>query len=692
MVNIGPSHPSTHGVFRAVVHLDGEIVTKVVPHIGYLHRGLEKMAENRTYMQIMPLTDRLDYVGSMYSNWAYCRALERLAGIRVPERAEYLRVIVCELQRIASHMMGIGSSAADTGATTGFVYAFEQREMIIELFEELCGSRLTYNYVRPGGVSFDVPEGWVEGVRAFIKQNPKAMMELDSLFLGNVIARARLKGIGVLSAQDAIDWGVSGPTARGSGIDWDMRHDDPYSVYPRLDFDVPVGDNGDCYDRARVKVFECIESCKLVEQALDQIEPGPVHAPGLPRLIAPPEGEAYDHIESARGSLGVYLVSDGGTRPARMHVRSPAFCNLAVIDLTRPRLHAFRPRGDHRVARPRVRGGGPMNSLAALVAGMDPANLPWLGLAWGVLLGLVAGVAIALATMAGVWGERKVCGRIHLRYGPQQAGPFGLLQVPADTLKLLLKEDIIPSSAEPFLFKIAPLIVFAPVAMSMVVVPFWAHWAPLDTTVGLLFFLAVPSLSVIGVLVGGWSSHNTFATLGGLRGAAQMVSYEIPRTLSVLAVVLLAGSMRPTAVVGAWRWWWIPLLAIALVNFFIASIAELNRGPFDIAEAESELVAGYFADYSGIRWSIFMMSEYGGMLVAGLFIGSVFLGLPAWLPGPLGLIGVIAVAVIVAVIMIWAKWTFPRLRQDQLMSFAWKVLTPLALLQLVIVGLVLPWL
>jgi NADH-quinone oxidoreductase subunit D len=331
VVNIGPSHPSTHGVFRAVVHLDGEIVTKIEPHIGYLHRGIEKMAENRTYLQIVPLTDRLDYVGSMYANWAYCRAVERLAGIRVPERAEYMRVIVCELQRIASHMMGIGASANDTGAATAFIYAFDQREHVIELFESLCGARLTYNFVRPGGVSFDAPEGWLDEVRTFVKQHPAAIMELDSLFFGNAIARGRMKGIGVLPAEEAVAWGVSGPSARGSGVVWDMRRHDPYSVYPRFDFEIPVGERGDAYDRGRVKIFECIESCRIIEQALDQIEPGAVRVPGLQRLITPPAGDAYDHIESARGSLGVYLVSDGGPRPVRMHVRSPAFCNLAVI-------------------------------------------------------------------------------------------------------------------------------------------------------------------------------------------------------------------------------------------------------------------------------------------------------------------------------------------------------------------------
>jgi NADH-quinone oxidoreductase subunit D len=279
------------------------------------------------------LTDRLDYVGSMYANWAYCRAVERLAGIRVPERAEFIRVIVCELQRIASHMMGIGSSGADTGAFTAFMYAFAQRELVVDLFEALSGSRLTYNYVRPGGVAADLPEGWIEQCRAFVAQHPASMLELDRLLFGNVIARARLKGIGVLDPTDAVSWGATGPTARGSGVSWDLRRDDPYSVYPLFDFDVPLGENGDCYDRARVRLWECVESCRIIGQALEAIEPGPIHAPGLPRLLAPRPGDAYDHIESARGSLGVYLVSDGSPRPYRMKVRSPAFCNLALLPM-----------------------------------------------------------------------------------------------------------------------------------------------------------------------------------------------------------------------------------------------------------------------------------------------------------------------------------------------------------------------
>lgn len=333
VVNVGPSHPSTHGVGRFVVHLDGDVVVKVDPLIGYLHRGIEKMAENRTYVQVVPLTDRLDYVGSMYANWAYCRAVERLAGITAPERAEYLRTIVCELQRIASHMMGIGSAAADTGAFTMFIYAFDVRERIVEFFEALCGNRLTYNYVRPGGVYMDAPEGWLGDVLSFARSLPKDLDEMDKLFFGNTITRSRLKDIGVLSAEDAVACGASGPVARASGVNLDIRKHEPYSVYPRMEFDIVLGDKGDAYDRNRVRLLECYESAKIIEQAVAQIPGGLVKTDGLLRLITPPPGEAYDQIESARGTLGVFVASDGGPRPYRMHVRSPAFCNLALLPM-----------------------------------------------------------------------------------------------------------------------------------------------------------------------------------------------------------------------------------------------------------------------------------------------------------------------------------------------------------------------
>ncbi|MDO8950949.1 MAG: NADH-quinone oxidoreductase subunit NuoH [Actinomycetota bacterium] len=313
-------------------------------------------------------------------------------------------------------------------------------------------------------------------------------------------------------------------------------------------------------------------------------------------------------------------------------------------------------------------------------------------LLWGFLWGVASVATIAGGAILGVWWERKVSARIQMRYGPQQIGPYGSLQMIADVPKLLFKEDIVPDLADKAIFKLAPLFVFGPVATSMVVIPFAAGWAPVDMSVGILFFLAVPSIEVIAILLSAWASHNTLSTIGGLRATAQMISYEIPRSLAVLSVVLLAGSLRPLDVLAAWQWWWAPLTFVGFVIYFIASIAEMNRGPFDIPEADSELVAGYFADYSGMRWASFMMAEYGSMIAASLFGAVVFFGGGWPLTGAAGVVLLVIKTVLIMTAVMWVKWTFPRPRQDQLMSFCWKVLTPLALLQLVVVGAVLPWL
>jgi NADH-quinone oxidoreductase subunit H len=308
------------------------------------------------------------------------------------------------------------------------------------------------------------------------------------------------------------------------------------------------------------------------------------------------------------------------------------------------------------------------------------------GFAWGAVVGLAGGLVIALGALVGVWAERKVSARIQMRFGPQEAGPFGLLQTLADTVKLVLKEDITPSQADVPIFRAAPLIVFVPVAASLAVVPVAKGWAAFNIPTGVLFFLAVPAVSVIGVLLAGWASRNTYASIGGIRGATQMVSYELPRTLSVLSLCVLAGTISTVGIHDAFRLWWLPVNAIGFVVYFIASIAELNRGPFDLPEAESELVAGYFADYSGIRWSVFMMAEYGGIVAASLFGAAVFFGGGFGVSGVAGAVIFAAIAAAIALAMLWVKWTFPRMRPDQLMSLAWKVLTPMALVQLLVAG------
>ena len=331
VINMGPVHPSTHGVFRMRLTLDGEVIVNIEPVFGYLHRGIEKLAEERTYTQIIPLTDRLDYLASMSNNFAYVLAVEKLAGISVPERAEYLRVIMAELQRIASHLVAVGSFLNDCGAYfTPFLYLFRERERIIDLFDMVCGQRLLYNYMRVGGVSQDVPEEFMPALREFLKQMPGWIDEYDRLLKENEILLARSKGVGVLPKELAINISASGPVLRASGVEWDLRKADPYSIYDRFEFDIPTGTAGDCYDRYRVKVEEMRQSLRIIGQAVEQLPDGEARSE-VPHLIHPPVGEAYAHIEAPKGELGFYLVSDNSIAPYRCHIRAPSLLNLTAL-------------------------------------------------------------------------------------------------------------------------------------------------------------------------------------------------------------------------------------------------------------------------------------------------------------------------------------------------------------------------
>jgi NADH-quinone oxidoreductase subunit D len=329
-VNMGPQHPSTHGVLRMILTLDGETIVDAKPDIGFLHRGIEKLAERRSYLQIVGLTDRADYLSAMLNNAVYSMAVEKLAGIEVPERAEFIRVIMMELNRIASHLVFVGAFGLDLGASTPFIYAFREREDIIDLFEMACGARLTYSYIRPGGVMRDLPPGFYERAKAFLKKMPSRMDEIDDLFTKNEIVLVRTRGVGFISAEDAINYAMSGPNLRASGVAFDVRKDYPYSVYDRLQFNVVTQCTGDCLARYLVRTGEIRESLKIIEQALDMIPPGD-HTAKVPRTLKLPEGEAFARIESSRGDLGVYLVSDGGTSPYRLHWRPPSFINLAAV-------------------------------------------------------------------------------------------------------------------------------------------------------------------------------------------------------------------------------------------------------------------------------------------------------------------------------------------------------------------------
>jgi len=330
-LNMGPQHPSTHGVLRLGLKIDGEVILECDPDVGYLHRGIEKLAELRTYIQFIPITDRLDYLASMLQNQAYIGAVEKLGRIEVPERAEWIRMIMVELQRVASHLVFFGAMGLDLGATTPFLYAFREREDILDIFEMVCGARLTYNYFRPGGVSRELPAGFYEKVRAYIKKQREKLWEYDDLLTDNQIFIARTRNVGYISGEDAVNYSMSGPSLRGSGVAYDVRRADPYSFYDKVKWDVVTRTEGDVQARFLCRCGEIRQSLNIVEQALDMIPEGELKCKTPPRLKLP-EGEVYYHIESAKGDLGVYLVSDGTDKPYRLRWRAPSFINLGAMN------------------------------------------------------------------------------------------------------------------------------------------------------------------------------------------------------------------------------------------------------------------------------------------------------------------------------------------------------------------------
>ncbi len=354
-INMGPQHPSTHGVLRLILTIDGETVIKVVPDIGYLHTGIEKTAEAKSYFQALVVTDRMDYLAPLSNNLGYSLGVEKLLGITVPEKAEVARVALVELQRIASHLVWVGTHALDLGAQSMFMYAFREREIILDIFELVSGVRLMTSYIMPGGLQADLPKEFDGRVRDFLKIFPSRLREYHDLLTHNRLFINRTKGIGKISAADAVALGASGPTLRGSGVVWDIRKIFPYTGYEKYTFDVPIGSNGDVYDRYLVRMLEMEQSLYIVQQALDAMPTGPWQVDD-PKIVPPPKwklatnmeslihhfklytegyrppaGEVYMRIESPKGELGYYLVSDGSSRPYRMHVRSPSFGNLQAL-------------------------------------------------------------------------------------------------------------------------------------------------------------------------------------------------------------------------------------------------------------------------------------------------------------------------------------------------------------------------
>jgi NADH-quinone oxidoreductase subunit D len=333
-LSLGPHHPSTHGVFRMDVVMDGERVVKLKPVFGYLHRNHEKIAESASYLGSMPYTDRLDYIGSLTNNWAYALAVEKLAGVQVPERAEYIRVITAELTRLQNHASTIGFLTQEMGASgSPLMYSFREREKILDLFEALTGSRMMCNYMRFGGCRVDLPAGWLEQTKKVVAEFPRFLDEFERLLADNEILLARTQGVGVLSMELAIQGGVTGPILRASGVNYDIRKVDKYGIYERFDFRIPIGEHGDVYDRYMIRMLEMRESLKILEQALRDIPPGPIMDTKTKiRGFRPKAGEAYGRIESPKGELGFFLISDGSPNPYRYRVRPPSLINLTVLE------------------------------------------------------------------------------------------------------------------------------------------------------------------------------------------------------------------------------------------------------------------------------------------------------------------------------------------------------------------------
>lgn len=335
-LNVGPQHPSTHGVLRLEVELDGEVVTNVIPHIGYLHRCFEKIAENMNYQQVIPYVDRMDYISSMNNEFPYVLAVEKLLGIKVPERVEYIRVIMAELNRIANHQIAIATFGLDAGAFTPFLYLFRDREYILWIFEKASGGRLLFNYFQVGGLANDVYPTFKEDVLNIIKQVRKTNKDIEELLIYNKIFIDRTANVGILPADVAINYGCSGPMLRGSGVPFDLRKAEPYSIYDRFDFDIPVGKGevgtvGDCWDRNIVRMREIEQSCRIIEQAIEQMPNSGDVRSAIPKKIRPPKGEIYFRCENPKGELGFYIISDGKDKPYRVKGRAPSFVNLSVL-------------------------------------------------------------------------------------------------------------------------------------------------------------------------------------------------------------------------------------------------------------------------------------------------------------------------------------------------------------------------
>src|SRR5215470_17765545 len=615
-MNMGPQHPSSHGVFRAILLLEGETVVAVDAVIGYLHRCHEKLGESLTYTQYPSIASKTDYVAAMTSELAYVRAAEIIGKIDVPKRAQYLRVIVAELQRIASHCLWLGTWCLDMGGALGggatvFLYCIREREMVLDRFEELTGARLLYGFHQTGGTRYDIPAGWDKKVRETVDFIEGRLDEYEAMLETNTFFRVRTQGVGVISREVAETVGVSGPLIRGSGVGYDVRRAEPYSSYGDFDFVVPVETAGDCYARYRVRMVEFRQSIRIIRQALDGLPEGPISSrPGVKSVaqVRVPKGEGYTRIEGARGEIGCYLVSDGGPKPYRLKWRGASFSNLAVLPYIVP---------GHKVA-------------------------------------------------------------------------------DVDALKLMMKEDIVPTSSDRAVYNLAPLVFLVPCLLIFATIPFAPALGVADLNIGVLFFLAVSSLEIVGLFMGGWGSNNKYALLSAMRAVNQIISYDLPFIFAALVPVVLAGSLQMSAIVAAQQGTWLgvvprwflfyPVIGqLAFVAFLVATLAAENRVPFDILEAESELVAGFRVEYSGMKFALIQLGEYAHMIGTSFLGALLFLG--GWLgPGsdlPLvGALWFLVKAMLVFLVVTWVRWSFVRIRVDQILAISWKLLLPASIVLL----------
>ncbi|KAM6599478.1 hypothetical protein CsatA_019087 [Cannabis sativa] len=543
IVNMGPQHPSMHGVLRLIVTLDGEDVIDCEPILGYLHRGMEKIAENRTIIQYLPYVTRWDYLATMFTEAITVNGPELLGNIQVPKRASYIRAIMLELSRIASHLLWLGPFMADIGAQTPFFYIFRERELVYDLFEAATGMRMMHNYFRIGGVAADLPHGWIDKCLDFCDYFLTGVTEYQKLITRNPIFLERVEGVGIIGREDVINWGLSGPMLRASGIQWDLRKVDHYECYDEFDWEVQWQKEGDSLARYLVRIGEMTESIKIIQQALEGIPGGPyenleirdVDRERKPewndfdyRFISKkpsptfelPKQELYVRVEAPKGELGIFLIGDQSGFPWRWKIRPPGFINLQILPQLVKRMK--------------------LADIMTILGSIDIIMGETSGIIWILIPTFTLVLGITIGVLVIVWLEREISAGIQQRIGPEYAGPWGVLQALADGAKLLFKENLFPSRGDTRLFSIGPSIAVISILLSYSVVPFGSHLVLADLNIGVFLWIAISSIAPIGLLMSGYGSNNKYSFLGGLRAAAQSISYEIPLTLCVLSISLRA--------------------------------------------------------------------------------------------------------------------------------------------------------